>query len=132
MNQRIAFLNELWLEQKPFHWVLIDTDDGHGTLCFAVRPGERIPYLPEYEPQPEILGWYAAGEEEPFDPEQPILENTEIILKRLQPEETAEGEGPTKEAGMKIPLKYAPFFVLLGVLGMLWFLDRKNRSRSAV
>ncbi len=131
MDRRIAFLNELWLEQKPFCWVLIDTNDSHGTLCFAVQPGEQVPYLPEYEPAPDILGWYEAGAEEPFDPQQPILENTEIILKRIQPEEIAaqeDGAEAGKEAGIQIPLKYAPFYLLLGVLGMLWILDRTRRS----
>lgn len=132
MEQRIAFLNELWLEQEPFYWVLIDTNDGHGTLCFAVRPGEQIPYLPEYEPAPEILGWYAAGAEEPFDPEQPILENTELILRRIQPEEIADAEDVPEETEIKIPLKYAPFYLLVGVLGMLWLLDRKRGRRSVV
>lgn len=132
MEQRIAFLNELWLEQKPFYWVLLDTDDGHGTLCFAVRPGERIPYLLEYEPTPETLGWYAVGAEEPFDPEQPILENTHIILKRIQPEEIAAEADEADTSGMKIPLKYAPFVFLLGLLLVLCLLDRTRRSRSTV
>lgn len=132
MEQRIAFLNELWLEQKPFYWVLLDTDDGHGTLCFAVRPGERIPYLLEYEPTPETLGWYAVGAEEPFDPEQPILENTHIILKRIQPEEIAAEADEADTSGMKIPLKYAPFVCLLGLLLVLCLLDRTRRSRSTV
>ena len=132
MEQRIAFLNELWLEREHFCWVLIDTNDGQGTLCFAVRPGEQIPYLPEYEPAPEILGWYAAGAEEPFDPEQPILENTELILRRIQPEEIAVEEEVPEETEIKIPLKYAPFYLLVGVLGMLWLLDRKRGRRSVV
>lgn len=132
MEARIAFLNELWLEQKPFYWVLLDTDDGHGTLCFAVRPGEKVPYLPEYEPTPEILGWYAAGAEEPFDPEQPILENMHIILERIQPEEIPAEADEADTSGMKIPLKYAPFVFLLGLLLVLCLLDRTRRSRSTV
>ena len=132
MDQRIAFLNELWLEQKSFHWVLIDTDDGHGTLCFAVAPGEQVPYRPEYEPAPEILGWYAAGAQEPFDPEQPIEEDTQIILRRVQPEAAAGQEDAAEDVEIKIPLKYAPFVFLLGLLGILCLFDRKHCSRSAV
>lgn len=127
MEQRIAFLNQLWLEQKPFHWVLIDTDDGHGTICFAVAPGEQIPYLPEYEPAPEILGWYADGAEAPFDPEQPIFEDMEIILKRTNQETSGEESVATEDGGRKIPLKYAPFALILGALGLFCLIDRRNR-----
>jgi len=84
MEQRISFLNQLWLEQEPFYWVLVDKNDGHGTICFAVRPGEQIPYLPEYEPAPEILGWYVAGADAPFNIEQPVFEDMEIILTRVE------------------------------------------------
>jgi hypothetical protein len=84
MVARIAFLNQLWLEQKPYYYVLIDANDGNGTACFAVRPGEHIPFLPEYEQSSEILGWYAVGSEEPFDISQPIWEDMEIVLRRTE------------------------------------------------
>ena len=82
MEARIEFLNQLWLEQEPFHWVLVDANDGNGTACFAVRPGEKVPFLPDYEPSPEILGWYIAGLEATFDVTQPIWEDMEIVLRR--------------------------------------------------
>lgn len=84
MVERIAFLNQLWLEQKPYYYVLIDANDGNGTACFAVRPGEHIPFLPEYEQSSEILDWYAVGSEEPFDISQPIWEDMEIVLIRTE------------------------------------------------
>lgn len=132
LEQRIAFLNELWLEQKPFHWVLVDTNDGHGTLCFALAPGERIPGLPEYDPAPDILGWYTADGEEPFDPEQPITEDTQIILRRIQLEAAPQTAEEPEPAGFQFPLKYAPFVLMLGLLGMLCLLDRKRRSPTAI
>lgn len=131
MEQRITFLNQLWLEKEPFCRVLIDTNDGHGTICFAVRPGEQVPYLPEYEPAPEILGWYVAGADAPFDIEKPIFEDMEIILTRADPEASGEDPMETGDGGSGIPLKYAPFVLMLGILGMLWLLDRKHRSRKA-
>ena len=130
MEQRIEFLNQLWLEEQPFLWVLMDTDDGHGTVCFAVPPGETVPGLPEYTPGPEILGWYAVGSDTPFDPEQPILEDTELILRRV-PQEPVPVEPPeTQSAESRLPLKYAPFGLILGSLGLLWLLDRKQRRRN--
>lgn len=80
MEQRIAFLNQLWLEGEQFHWVLLDADDGVFTACFAVRPGETLPDLPEYG----NTGWYLAGTEEPFDLTQHIQEDMELILRRSE------------------------------------------------
>lgn len=128
MEERIAFLDQLWLEQDRFYRVLIDTNDGRGTTCFAVRPGEQIPGLPEYEPDPEILGWYAVGEEKPFDRETPVFEDMEIILRRAEPQPDPE-DPEAEEDGSGLPLKYAPCFVLVGMLVMLYRLDRKYRNR---
>ena len=130
MDRRIAFLNALWLDGEQFCRVLVDTDDGHGTTCFAVRPGESISYLPDYDPSPEILGWYVAGTEEPFDMEQPIWEDTEVILRRIQPE-TGPEESGEPEAGIQIPMKYAPFALLVAMLGILWLLDKTHRKQKA-
>lgn len=127
MEARIDFLNQLWLEQEPFCLVLIDTNDGHGTTCYAIRPGEYLPDLPEYTPSPEILGWYINGGEEPFDPEQPIYEDMEIILKRAEPESLGEEILETETAGRSLPLKYAPFGLLIAILGGLFWLDRRSR-----
>ena len=82
MEQRIAFLNQLWLEGEKFHWVLLDADDGVFTACFAVRPGETLPDLPEYKQSAENPGWYIAGTENPFDLTQSILEDMELILRQ--------------------------------------------------
>lgn len=126
MEARIAFLNQLWVEKEPFCLVLIDTNDGHGTTCYALRPGESLPGLPEYTPSPEILGWYINGGEEPFDPEQPIYEDMEIILRRAEPEAAGEESGETEEAGIRLPLKYAPFGLLMVILWGLFWLDRRS------
>lgn len=130
MEERIAFLNALWLEGETFYRVLIDTNDGHGTVCFAVRPGEQLPYLPEYEPSEEILGWYAAGAEEPFDITQPIQEDMQILLRRVEPEPMEEESAETEEGGRKIPVKYVPFVLILGILGGLCLLDGSRRREK--
>lgn len=129
METRLAFLNQLWVEQEPFHWVLVDSADGHGTVCFAVRPGEQIPYLPEYDPTPKILGWYAAGAEEPFDVEQPIREDLEIILRRTEPENAGEETADGEDSG-RIPMKYMPFVLMLGILAGFCLIDRLRRKEK--
>lgn len=131
MEARVAFLNQLWLEETQFYRVLIDADDGRGTICFAVPPGQQIPYLPDYDPAPEILGWYAVGAEEPFDITQPIRKDMEIVLRRLQPELPEEASEEPEDDDTKVPLKYAPFVLLLGILGIVWFVDGKKQWRKA-
>ena len=125
MEDRIAFLNQLWLEEAPFCQVLVDMNADGSTTCFAVRPGEQIPFLPEYEPSEEILGWYAAGSEEPFDITQPIYEDMEIVLRKAQTETAADDSGE----GISM-VQYVPFVLLLGGLGLLCLIDRKQRKAS--
>lgn len=123
MERRISFLNQLWLEKKPFHWVLIDTNDGRDMICYAVFPGERIPLLPEYEDAWDILGWYDAATEQPFDGAQPIYEDTVVYLKKLQ------GEEDTISL-----LQMVPIVVGLGILLSMILTDRKylqaNRKKA--
>ena len=130
LEARIAFLNALWLEGETFYRVLVDTDDGHGTVCFAVRPGEQIPYLPEYDPAPEILGWYEAGAEEPFDISQPIYEDTEILLRRTEPAVTEDAGQETASEGRKIPIKSVPSVLLVGLLVLFCRMDGRHRRKK--
>jgi hypothetical protein len=124
MEARIAFLNQLWLEQESFCMVLVDMGGDASTACFAVRPGEQIPFLPEYEPAGEILGWYVAGTGEPFEITRPIYEDMEIVLRRAETLAADSGEGISL-------VQYAPFVLLLGGLGLFCLLDGKQRKASA-
>jgi hypothetical protein len=83
MEERVAFLNQLWLENQTYYTVLIVPDASRNTICHAVRPGERISALPDYEPSRDVLGWYDAATEQPFDITQPIYEDTVVYLKQL-------------------------------------------------
>ena len=116
MERRISFLNQLWLDKKPFHWVLIDTNDGRDMICYAVFPGEQILLLPDYEEAWDILGWYNAATEQPFDSAQPIYENTVVYLKKLQGEED--------EISL---LQLAPMAAALGILLSVILIDRRHR-----
>ena len=130
MAERIAFLNQMWLEQASLSRVLIDANDGGFTICFAVSPGAQVPFLPEYEPSPEILGWYIAGSEEPFDIEQPIYEDMEIVLRRSEPVLAEDEPAETQNGSRSIPLKYAPFVLLLGILGVVCLTDAKRQKQK--
>lgn len=124
MESRIGFLNQLWLEQEPFYRVLVDAGDGSFVTCYAVRPGEQLPDLPEYEPSSDILGWYVDGTDMPFEITQPILEDMTIVLRRVGPENA---DGEAADTGSAI--QYAPFALLLGTLMAVCLLDRKRWSR---
>lgn len=108
MERRMAFLNSIWLEGEAYNTVLVDIGNGI-VMRYAVKPGETLPQLPVYEDTPETdyQGWYLTLTDTPFDPEQPVWEDTEVTLKfaPVPGEETAEAVSP---------LRYAPaaLFVL--------------------
>lgn len=131
MEKRIDFLNQLWLEEAQIHWVLIDPGDDTGTLCFGVQPGQQIPFLPKHEDSPEILGWYIAGTDVAFDGTQPIYEDTEIILKRMEPASVLEEPAEPEEKGRRISFQYVPAVFLLGVLGICCLIDSVRRRKHA-
>ena len=75
-----------------------------------------VPQLPYYEEAWNVLGWYDASAEQPFDPEQPIFQDTIVYLKKLPGEED------------KIsPLQAVPIVVVLGILFFLAVADGKHR-----
>jgi len=87
MTERLAFLDGAWLEDTRYCKVLVMRGDFSSAFSHAVLPGERIPALPEYEESWDILGWYDASTEQPFDPAQPIYQDTIVYLKKLPAEE---------------------------------------------
>ena len=124
MTRRIAFLNQLWLEEGQFHRVLIDPQEGGFTLCVLVPSGEQIPFFLESEPSPDTLGWYVAGSQEPFDVTRPIREDLELIHRRAEPE-----EAPEESTGSAL-VRYGPFCLLLGILGTLCRMDSGRLTKA--
>ena len=128
LTQRLAFLDSLWLEHVEYCKVLVLLDENSSSICHAVLPGERIPFLPEYQENWDILGWYDADTEEPFDIAQPIYRDTIVYLKKL----------PTEEDRIS-PLQAAP----IGAVGLLLLIliladgkrqrtdQKSNRSRNS-
>jgi hypothetical protein len=82
LRARMEFLNAYWIEKEEFcHVYVVNASEG-GIGEFAVRPGECVPYLPEYAPDAGVWGWYLEETEEPFDVTRPIGEDIHLILKK--------------------------------------------------
>lgn len=117
LTERIAFLDGIWLEGRPYCKVLVVMNNGATTsICHVVSPGEKAPPLPDYESSWEILGWYDADTEEPFDIEQPIERDTIVYLKRLP-----------SDADQISPLQAVPIGAVLILLLTGILIDRKRR-----
>lgn len=123
LKARIAFLDSLWLENTEYCRVLVLLDENSSSICHGVLPGETIPSLPAYEETWDVLGWYDAATEEPFDLSQPIWQDTIVYLKKLPGEEDRIS-----------PLQAAPIAAVLGILAVVFLLDGKRcrtRKRKA-
>ena len=116
LTRRLAFLDSLWLENAPYCKVLVLLDENSSSICHAVLPGERVPDLPAYEEAWDILGWYDAETEQPFDSTQPIFKDTIVYLKRLPGEEDRIS-----------PLQIAPIGAALVFLLAVIVTDSKRR-----
>lgn len=83
LEERMDFFDAYWIKKEEFYHVKVrdtfESSDGE----FAVRPGDPIPVLPEYDPAAGVWCWYEAGAEEPFDVTQPIWEDKSLILKKI-------------------------------------------------
>ena len=119
LTERLAFLDSLWLEGEEYCKVLILLDENSSSICHAVRPGGTVPELPSYMESWDILGWYDAATEEPFDIARPIYEDTVVYLKRLPGEEDQIS-----------PLQAAPIAAVLLILLLLLPVDRKRRRMA--
>lgn len=119
LTERLAFLDSLWMENTQYYKVLVNRNDLSSALCHAVLPGETVPALPEYEEAWDVLGWYDAATEQPFDPTQPIYQDTVVYLKKL----------PAEEDQIS-PLQAAPIGAAAGILGILILADRARRRRK--
>lgn len=83
LEERMEFFDAYWIKKEAFYHVKVrdtfESSDGE----FAVRPGDPLPVLPEYDPAAGVWCWYEAGAEEPFDVTQPIWEDKSLILKKI-------------------------------------------------
>lgn len=120
LGERLRFLNRVWVEEKEYCKVLVILDENSSSICHAVLPGETVPQLPAYESTWDILGWYDAATEQPFDVSQPIYQDTTVYLKRLPGEEDRIS-----------PLQAGPIAVVLAALcGLILADGRRCRFRK--
>ena len=75
MQERAAFLSELWLEEQTFCILRLQEGRSGGYYgYYAVTPGTVFEDLPDYSGE-NFLGWYREDTDTPFDPRQPITED---------------------------------------------------------
>ena len=109
MEQRIEFLNSVWLDQQDYCIVRAAQQWGGYYAYYVAFTGDTLSELPIFENSENrnFVGWYNEKTGEPFDIEQPITEDMEIYAKWVD-----------KTSGrMKEMLKVMPLAVI-AVMGM--------------
>lgn len=107
MDQRLEFLDSIWLEGETWYTVLVDINDGSNIACYAVRPGDALPQLPDITGVYDAEGWYHRGTEQAVDISQPVTENLDLYCRRKiweEPEESSEDPGVTAPAAAFLAL----------------------------
>lgn len=116
LEKRMEFLSDIWIGGTEYCTAHVNIGryyDAH----FAVKPGCRIPDIPEHVLS-DGVGWYRMDTEEPFDIAQPIYEDVSIYYR---------------EAETAVPV--ISFFPIAGLLfvGMVVLLfDYMHSKRSGV
>jgi uncharacterized repeat protein (TIGR02543 family) len=121
LEQRIDFLNEVWLENAQYHMVKVDQGFGAFYGYFAVSPGEYLEPLPELEDleYSTFKGWYYTQTNTPVDFNQPITEDVEIYAK---------WEDSSQEQVEQIA-KLAPVGII-GFMGVALLIFDRNRAKN--
>ena len=112
MLQRMTFLDSVWLEGEVWHRVLVDINDGSNIACYAVRPGEPLPQLPDTSGIYDAIGWYHRGTDEPVAENQLVNGDLDIYCKRKY-QDMPEQETESKSLSRTEKLPLAVFLVLL-------------------
>jgi len=84
IRKRMDFFDAYWIKKEEFCHIKVGDpyNSAYGEFTygeFAVRPGEYLPELPQYEG----FDWFAVDSDRPFDVSQPVYENVYIMLKAL-------------------------------------------------
>lgn len=123
LEERSTFLNDLWLENSVYYDVII-VIDSEVWAWFAVRPGEKLPYIPEYE----NCEWCKLDSDEPFDISQPIYENAKIYLKEYV-KDARQNQTDSGNERDNILIQIS-FVMLLGILIVICIVDRIQIKRT--
>lgn len=126
MVQRLEFLDSIWLEGETWYTVLVDINDGSNIACYAVRPGDALPQLPDITGVYDAEGWYHRGTEQAVDISQPVTENLDLYCRRKIWEEPGESSG---DPGVTAPA--AAFLALfLTAAGWEWVRQRASGRKG--
>lgn len=125
-SRRIAFLDSLWLEEKPYHLVSVYIQE-HVMACYAVEDGETIPERPVPAGTDTILyeAWYDADTDQPYDFSQPINGDKLIYLKETNILSREDAGG----FSLRTLITYVPF-AALGVLLAAMALTEGHKNRK--
>ena len=137
MRQRLEFLDSVWLEEEIWYAVLVDTNDGSNVACYAVRPGETLPQLPDISSVPDALGWYYRETDQPVDISQPVTEDLDIYCKReIWEDETEDFSADDISQTDKAPAAAFLLLLLAAVCGELLrqfpYIREKGRRKGRI
>ena len=121
LNERIDFLNGYFFEEDEYRVVRIDAARNGNMAYWLVETGELLPELPVLKSTPStmFLGWYDESTDTPFDPEQQISEDMDIVAKWEEKE-----QGNVKMMGKLIPLG------MIAVMGVILAVIELRRWRK--
>lgn len=123
MQERIVFLNRIWLGGAPYYLVQADNAMGGNYGWYAVCPGETLTTLPVLQDPDNwsFLGWYSAATGEPFSFAEPVKGDAHLYAKWESK--------PALWLGRFAVI--TPILVLGISFGMLLHLDfRRNRTKQ--
>jgi len=136
MEARMAFLDNLWISERPYCIVYADLGPDMNGVNYAVVPGGMLPPLPEYTDSDttDYHGWYIKNTEEPFDNAMPIFEDMEIFLKQTSLTAQTSDDAVLPETDYEASeepvsvVRLLPGMVFGGMLVLLFLLDRQKRK----
>lgn len=115
MTERIEFLNNIWLENKPFYLVCADSSFGVNYAYTAVFDNECfVPYRFENTESSNFIGWFYCDTNEPFDETKPITEDISIYAK-WQPNSSDKADDIIKLIPIAI---FAVIFIIIFIAGI--------------
>lgn len=123
MEQRIHFLNKVWLEKQDYCVVRAVQQWGGYYAYYVVFKGDTLTSLPKFKSTDtqDFLGWYNEKTGESFNVSQPITEDVEIYAKWA--------EKPSKKFDQQVKLAPLGLIAVMGI-GLLWVeVKRWKKSR---
>ena len=134
MTKRLALLDSLWLEEEDHCFVYVNPGEFDNGAVYVIHPGEALQKLPE-PIYPEHFGWYDRNTGEPYEPGDPIFEDTEIFLDYVKVENEPWVPPVPEEYPEPLSLmRLGPLLLMLLLLTVLaagdWLIQRKHLQKT--